>query len=77
MKTPRFITIFFLVSSVVGFLISVFLWSGEDSKTYTDGEAFVQFVQHGFDFHVSVGFLFASSFMLSSAFWFWILCRLR
>jgi len=69
----RFITILFSVFCVAGFCVSVVMWSAEDSRTYSTDEAFIQFLQHGFDFQISPWFLLAAGFMLCSVFW---ICRL-
>ena len=69
----KFITILFSVLCVVGFCVSVVMWSAEDSQTYSGDEAFIQFLQHGFDFKISTWFLLAAGFMLCSVFW---ICRL-
>jgi len=65
----RFINILFSCLCVSGFLISVWAWSTENSQTYTSDEALVRFLQHGFDFQISIWFLLAAGFMLCSVFW--------
>jgi hypothetical protein len=52
----RFITILFSCLCVSGFAVSVWMWSAEDSQTYTADGAFVQFLQHGFEFQISTCF---------------------
>ena len=73
----KFITILFSVLCVAGFFISICMWSAEDSHTYSEGEALIQFLQHGFEFQISTWFLLAAGFMFCSVFWICRLFRLR
>jgi len=60
-----------------GFCVSLIPLFMEEERTFTPEEALVRFLQHGFEFHISVWWFFAFGFLLCTAFWVWRLLRLR
>ena len=60
-----------------GFGISLLMLFIEDSRTYTPEEAFVQFLQHGFELQISVWLLFACGFLACAVFGIWRVLRWR
>ena len=60
-----------------GFVISLLSLLMQDSRTYTSEQALLDFLQYGFEFHVSVWLLFAFGFLLCTAFWVRRLLRWR
>ena len=77
MRASRYILTLLICLCVMSFGASMFMWFTEDSRTYTDSEAFYTFLHDPFDFQVSPWFCFASGFMLCTAILFWRLLRLR
>ena len=60
-----------------GFGISFLQLLTGDSRTFTAEQAFVEFLSHGFEFHISVWFFFTLAFLIGTAFWIWRLRRSR
>ncbi len=55
--------------SFIGFATSLLPLFIESSRTYTSEQSLAEFLQHGFEFQISVWLLFAFGFLLCTAFW--------
>jgi hypothetical protein len=71
------IHILFVCLCFIGFVVSFLQLLAGDSRTLTAEQALVEFMSHGFEFHISSWFFFTFAFLLGTAFWTWRLRRLR